>query len=208
MLYITIYKCVVKLSSSFNHIWTKTVGGEGYDDGYDIQELSDTGFIVAGYTNSYGSGSEDGWIIRLEEDETQYTSVSGSAFTVAADNVTTSTLNIPDSGNITDVNITISGSEACGLEYLDMTLQSPYGTIVELTNINTMSGSAFSQTTFDDEASDPISSGIAPYFGSFQPEGSLSDIDQEEMQGTWTLWVYNSHDYNHNDNYSYNYDHD
>ena len=66
------------------------------------------------------------------------TTYDGSAFTIAADNVTTSTLNITDSGNITDVNITMSGSESCDLEYLDMTLQSPYGTIVELININTI----------------------------------------------------------------------
>ena len=120
------------------------------------------------------------------------TTYTGSAFTVAADNVTTSTLNIPDSGNITDVNITVSGSEACGLEYLDMTLQSPYGTIVELTNINTMSGSAFSQTTFDDEASTTIENGSAPYVGSYQPVGPLASIDSEEVNGDWNLVIYHS----------------
>ncbi len=120
------------------------------------------------------------------------TTYTGSAFTIASDNVTTSTLNITDSGNITDVNITMSGSEACGLEYLDMTLQSPYGTIVELTNINTLSGSAFAQTTFDDEASTAIESGSAPYVGSFQPVGDLSDFDSEEMNGDWNLVIYHN----------------
>jgi hypothetical protein len=117
---------------------------------------------------------------------------TGSAFTIAADNVTTSTLNIPDSGNITDVNVTISGSEACDIEYLDISLQSPYGTIVELTNIGTLIGKAFYQTTFDDEASTAIDSGLAPYFGNYQPIGNLSSFDYQEINGDWILAVYHS----------------
>ncbi|GAH67252.1 unnamed protein product, partial [marine sediment metagenome] len=66
---------------------------------------------------------------------------------------------------------------------------SPYGTVVDL-ETSGASGTSYYQTVFDDEASTPISSGTAPYFGSFQPEDSLSAFDGEEMQGTWTLWVY------------------
>jgi PKD repeat protein len=117
---------------------------------------------------------------------------TGSAFNIAGNAVTTSALNITDSGNIADVNVTMSGSEVCGNQYLDITLQSPNGTTVELTNITTLGDIAFYQTIFDDEASTAIGNGLGPYFGSFQPVGDLSDFDSVEMNGVWNLVVYHT----------------
>jgi hypothetical protein len=47
--------------------WEKTYGGEKEDAAYFIIQTSDGGYAVAGYTNSKGSGKEDAWIIKLDQ---------------------------------------------------------------------------------------------------------------------------------------------
>ncbi len=52
------------------------------------------------------------------------------------------------------------------------------------------SGKNFTDTVFDDEAAQNISSGTAPYTGSFRPQNDeLSRFDGMNRQGTWTLRV-------------------
>ncbi|MDD5530222.1 MAG: T9SS type A sorting domain-containing protein [bacterium] len=55
---------LLKTDSSGDTLWTKTYGGTGYDYGNSIQQTLDGGFIVTGFTNSFGAGSNDGYIIR------------------------------------------------------------------------------------------------------------------------------------------------
>jgi subtilisin-like proprotein convertase family protein len=52
-------------------------------------------------------------------------------------------------------------------------------------------------TEFDDEAAGPLSTGVNPYAGSFQPDESLQAYDGERAKGTWTLYVF---DINQGDN--------
>ncbi len=47
---------VIKLDANGNVQWQKTYGGKGDDEAYSIQQTSDGGYIVAGWTNSYGAG--------------------------------------------------------------------------------------------------------------------------------------------------------
>ena len=69
---------VVKLSSTGTIEWQKCLGGNGGDQPYDIQQTSDSGYIVAGATNSSdgdvigyhplpnGSNAKvDAWIVKL-----------------------------------------------------------------------------------------------------------------------------------------------
>ena len=56
---------VLKLTSTGSVSWQKTYGGDDYDLAYSIQQTSDGGFIVAGVTDSYGSGSRDIWVLKL-----------------------------------------------------------------------------------------------------------------------------------------------
>jgi hypothetical protein len=44
--------------------WSKTYGGTKDDSVTSIQETSDGGFILAGYTESFGAGKRDAWIVR------------------------------------------------------------------------------------------------------------------------------------------------
>ncbi len=48
-------------------LWTKTYGGSNQDGAYSVQLTSDGGFIIAGYTNSYGAGNSDFWLIKTDE---------------------------------------------------------------------------------------------------------------------------------------------
>lgn len=58
---------VVKLTSTGGIQWTRTVGGSGSspDVGYSIVQTTDGGYAVAGYTESYGAGSLDMYVVRL-----------------------------------------------------------------------------------------------------------------------------------------------
>jgi hypothetical protein len=57
---------IIKLDSSGNVSWSKTFGGPGSEAISSIQQTSDGGYIAAGYTNSYGAGGYDSFIIKLD----------------------------------------------------------------------------------------------------------------------------------------------
>jgi regulation of enolase protein 1 (concanavalin A-like superfamily) len=46
--------------------WQKTFGGSGNDYSSSVHETSDGGFIIAGYTSSYGAGGSDVYLIKTE----------------------------------------------------------------------------------------------------------------------------------------------
>lgn len=63
------YDCyLVKFSPGGNLLWTKTYGGSGKDTPFHISKTSDSGFIIAGYTLSYGAGGKDAWLIKTNSD--------------------------------------------------------------------------------------------------------------------------------------------
>jgi arginine repressor len=57
---------VVKLDSSGNVIWTKTIGGSNWDEAWSIIQSSDGGYVVAGWTSSFGAGSADIYVVKLD----------------------------------------------------------------------------------------------------------------------------------------------
>ena len=44
--------------------WTKSYGGASYDEGRSMSQTSDSGFIIAGQTISFGSGNDDIYLIK------------------------------------------------------------------------------------------------------------------------------------------------
>jgi hypothetical protein len=56
---------VVKISSSGTIQWSKTIGGANDDGAYGVIQSTDGGYVVAGYTRSFGAGDYDMLIIKL-----------------------------------------------------------------------------------------------------------------------------------------------
>lgn len=58
---------VLKLNSSGAIQWQKTYGGINQDDGSWIEQTNDGGYIVVGDTQSFGAGTNDVWILKLDQ---------------------------------------------------------------------------------------------------------------------------------------------
>ncbi|PCH92466.1 MAG: hypothetical protein COB85_08120 [Bacteroidetes bacterium] len=57
---------LIRIDSIGDVLWSKAIGGAQEDYGYDVQETSDSGFIVTGYTKSFGAGNADVYLIRTD----------------------------------------------------------------------------------------------------------------------------------------------
>ena len=62
---------LVKTDSVGNEEWNKTFGGTGWDWASSVQQTADGGYILVGYTYSYGAGSADGWLIKVSGEPTE-----------------------------------------------------------------------------------------------------------------------------------------
>ena len=89
---------------------------------------------------------------------------------------------------VRDVNVRVNINHPFDSDLM-ITLISPSGTRVMLANRNGGGGDNFTNTVFDDEAATLISAGTAPFTGSFRPLQSLSALDDQIGNGTWTLEV-------------------
>jgi subtilisin-like proprotein convertase family protein len=102
---------------------------------------------------------------------------------------------VTGTGTVADVNVRFRANHTFDGD-LVITLIAPDGTTVPLATNRGGGGDNFGSgatscsgtfTTFDDSAATAISSGIAPFNGSFRPESPLAALSGHDMNGTWKL---------------------
>lgn len=64
---------LVKTDASGNQEWSRTYGGAYQDEGFDVLEAPDGGYVIAGQTASYGladpsQGFYDAWLLKVDRD--------------------------------------------------------------------------------------------------------------------------------------------
>lgn len=59
---------LLKTDPDGDTLWTKTYGGPDWDQARSVQQTSDGGYIVAGYTQSFGAGEADVWLLKTDAD--------------------------------------------------------------------------------------------------------------------------------------------
>lgn len=94
-------------------------------------------------------------------------------------------------GGITDVNtqlvevcVTLETNQTTGVNLL---LQAPDGTPLQLSDGADVSGSNFTQTCFTPGATTALDAGSAPYTGEFLPDGNFDFLNGAPILGDWTL---------------------
>jgi hypothetical protein len=59
---------VAKLSSNGDVEWQRTYGGSGVDSAIAVEQFPDGSLALAGFTESFGAGGYDFWVLRLKDD--------------------------------------------------------------------------------------------------------------------------------------------
>lgn len=60
---------LIKTDDSGRKQWNRTFGGNRTDQASSVHQTRDGGYIVSAWTNSYGAGDYDAWLIKVESDE-------------------------------------------------------------------------------------------------------------------------------------------
>jgi hypothetical protein len=59
---------LLKTNANGDSIWSRTYGGSGDEVGHSVVQTDDGGYVLAGYTTSFGSGAADFWLIKTDDD--------------------------------------------------------------------------------------------------------------------------------------------
>ncbi|HIE05622.1 MAG TPA: hypothetical protein EYP58_02365 [bacterium (Candidatus Stahlbacteria)] len=57
---------LIRMDESGDTLWVKEYGGVNTDGGYSVEQTTDDGYIIGGFTYSYGAGSSDVYLVKTE----------------------------------------------------------------------------------------------------------------------------------------------
>jgi hypothetical protein len=61
------YDCwLVKTDNFGNELWNKTYGGSGRESSKSVHITSDGGYLIVGWTRSFGNGNSDFWLVKTD----------------------------------------------------------------------------------------------------------------------------------------------
>ncbi|HVT28496.1 MAG TPA: proprotein convertase P-domain-containing protein, partial [Lacipirellulaceae bacterium] len=168
-----------KVGTISGQVWNDVNGNQSKDSG----EEGLPGWLV------YLDLNNNGQLDKTTSEDQTVTQASPDVPQTIADNTTVkSELDFSDVGQILDVNVTLDISHTYDSD-LHVTLISPSGTSVLLFANVGPNGVDFHNTVLDDQALISITSGVAPYTGSFQPQEPLSAFNGENAFGAWKLEI-------------------
>lgn len=119
---------------------------------------------------------------------TSYTISNTKVVTIKDKSKIVSTITINQSLNIKDLNVLVNISHTADSDLI-ISLKSPTGQVCYLSNRRGAWGDNFTNTIFDDAALSAISSGAAPFNGTFRPDSLLSVFNDKNAKGVWTLTI-------------------
>ncbi len=109
-------------------------------------------------------------------------------------------ITVTDTVSIQDINVRVRLNHTF-VSDMAVTLIHPDNTVVALSSNRGGSGDNFgtgandcsgTPTVFDDQAATAIAAGLAPFEGSFRPDGSLAAFNGKTANGTWRLRIVDS----------------
>ena len=107
-------------------------------------------------------------------------SVTGASHTLVVNTV-------PAGAVVVGLQVTINMTHTWDAD-VDIALTGPNGTQIDLCSDNGGSGDNFVNTVFSNTAVNPITGGVAPFTGTYLPEGSLASLFSIP-NGNWTLFM-------------------
>ena len=57
---------LIKTNSSGDTLWTRSFGGQNYEQGFSLQQTSDGGFIISGTTQSFATSGTNTYLIKTD----------------------------------------------------------------------------------------------------------------------------------------------
>lgn len=112
--------------------------------------------------------------------------------TLPDSSTTTSSLSVTGRpGVLRDVNVTLNISHPVAHD-LEITLIAPTGKRIPLALRPGNTGANFNGTVFDDEATNSIAEGAAPFSGNFKPQKALASLKGINPNGTWQIEITDS----------------
>ncbi len=180
-----------KTNAMGDSVWARTFGGDNHDHGYSAVQTSDGGYIIAGYTGSFGFNNEDGYIVKIGPDGTgsnhlTYVTVFSLISPLCSGNASEVKVLIRNFGNVPvsniPVTIEITGSitQTLNANYSGSLVINDVDTVTFSQKINTTNGGAFTFYGFTDIVNDvyPNNNSIAKTIF-FTPCTGIEDLHAE-----------------------------